>query len=106
MKKKIILLALCGVLLLIFTSSSYGGFDPKYKEREQADPWQHQISPEVEDDQDLEIALLAISPEFCLVFIFHCKIQNFRSPGELAKQSLDSSVEHDTLNKNDAKFRK
>lgn len=29
MKKKIILLSLCAVLLLIFTSSSYGGFDPR-----------------------------------------------------------------------------
>ncbi|NIM98942.1 MAG: hypothetical protein GTO24_12930 [candidate division Zixibacteria bacterium] len=36
MKKRIIFLALCSVLFLIFTSLGYGGYDPKYKVK--ADP--------------------------------------------------------------------
>jgi len=38
MRKKIIFLAFCAVLLLIFMSSSYGELDPKYVLL--GDPWQ------------------------------------------------------------------
>jgi len=37
MKKRLFFLGLCLVLLLIFTSLSYGGYDPKYKLK--AHPW-------------------------------------------------------------------
>jgi hypothetical protein len=37
MKKRIVFVGLCMVLLLIFMSSAYGGYDPKYKLK--AHPW-------------------------------------------------------------------
>jgi hypothetical protein len=39
MKKRIIILGLCLVLLLIFISSSNGGIDPNYNDRFKAHPW-------------------------------------------------------------------
>ena len=59
MKKKIILLVLCGVLLLIFTSSSYGGFDPRYKERMQAHPDQELLTP-ANGDRSHDVLLLMV----------------------------------------------
>ena len=59
MKKKIILLVLCAVLLMIFTSSSYGGFDPKCKTPMLARPDQELKSPPMEG-QSHDILILII----------------------------------------------
>ena len=68
MKKKIIFLAVCAVLLLILASSSYGELDPKYKLR--GHPWEEvdlcapKDSTEIISDkattQDNIISILAI----------------------------------------------
>ena len=59
MKKKTILLALCAVLLLIFTSSSYGGFDPKYLERLRERPDQELKGPPMEgQSHDIVIVIV------------------------------------------------
>jgi len=65
MKKRIIFIGLCFVLLLIFTSSSYGGEDPRYKLK--ADPWEEmnlcpaQDTTQVSCDQALCSNALRIS---------------------------------------------
>jgi hypothetical protein len=56
MKKRIIILGLCFLLLLIFTSSVYAGFDPKYKQR--AHPEQELKSPANEDQFDVFLLVL------------------------------------------------
>ena len=67
MKKKIILLVFCFVLLLIFTSSSYAGFDPNYMERELADPWERYTSPSSDGEPLVEVTLVRVTPHFILL---------------------------------------
>ena len=62
MKKKIVLLVLCAVLLLIFASSSYGGFDPNYMEREEADPWQRFTSPSSDGEPLVGVRFVRVTP--------------------------------------------
>ena len=59
--KKPICVVLCVVLLLIFTSSSYGGFDPKYS-RFRGHPEQELLSPPNGDQFD--DILLLITPNW------------------------------------------
>lgn len=55
MRKKIIFSVLCVVLLLIFTSLSYGwGPDPKY-DRLREHPWDHMLSPGVPGDTTIHV---------------------------------------------------
>jgi hypothetical protein len=82
MKKKTILLVLCAVLLLIFTSSSHGGFDPKYKERMQAHPDQELLTPA--NGNQLDYVLLLIAPSWSGFSLFTC-IKN-----DPAKHDLNS----------------
>ena len=67
MKKKIVLLVLCAVLLLIFASSSYGGFDPNYMEREEADPWQRFTSPSSDGEPLVGVRFVRVTPHLILV---------------------------------------
>jgi hypothetical protein len=67
MKRKIILLVLCAVLLLMFTSSSYGGFDPNYMEREQADPWERFTSPSSDGEPLVGVRFVGVTPHLILV---------------------------------------
>ena len=78
MKKKIILLVLCAVLLLIFTSLSYGGFDPNYMEREEADPWQRYTSPSSDGEPLVEVRLVRVTPHLILLV----RIQRIRADAD------------------------
>ena len=60
MRKKIILITFCLILFLIFTATSYGTIDPKYRQREH--PEQELISPPNGDQFD--DALLLITPNW------------------------------------------
>jgi hypothetical protein len=51
MKKRIIFIGLCFVLLLVFVSSSYGGEDPKYKLK--AHPWEEMNLCPPQDTTDI-----------------------------------------------------
>jgi len=92
MKKKIIFVAVCAVLLLILASSSYGELDPKYKTR--AHPWGHMESPSLPRNQDLDVLLVVISPYWVLLLNHpylsnhpnHHKIESIRLP------QFDSSI--------------
>ena len=96
MKKKIILITFCLILFLIFTALSYGEIDPKYRDR--GDPWQHLKSPKIDDNQNQNVILLAINPDFYLIFTFHSKVESFKNS--------DSFIKHNSLNKNETKPRK
>ena len=106
MKKKIILLVLCALLLLMFTSSSYGGFDPNYMEREEEHPWEHQMSPEADDNQTLNLVVVVIRSDLHLLLKFESKVENISDLGGSANQKLDYSREHNCLDKNEAKSKK
>ena len=69
MKKKIILLVLCAVLLLIFTSLSYGGFDPKYKDRILGHPWDDMLSPASNDAAAVDVLMLRIGLDITMTFV-------------------------------------
>ena len=60
MKKKIILVTFCLILFLIFTATSYGDIDPKYKLR--GHPDQELLSPPNGDQFD--DVLLLITPNW------------------------------------------
>ena len=90
MKKKSILLVLCAVLLLIFTSSSYAGFDPNYVEREEGDPWEHKSSPELDDNQEFNLILLVANPGSFLMFRFPSKVVGPASPQGLLDRKESS----------------
>ncbi|MGB2770130.1 MAG: hypothetical protein WBC88_10435, partial [Candidatus Zixiibacteriota bacterium] len=60
MKKKIICGLLCVVLLLIFTSLSYGGFDPRaFPMKEHPD--QELLSPRHGDQSDVVLLLIVLN---------------------------------------------
>jgi hypothetical protein len=99
MKKKIIFMAFCLILLLIFTASSYGGPDPKHKLRE--DPWEHMLSPKPDNNQNLELIVLVINPHFYLIFKSPSRAENFRNLTELTNQKSDDSIKHNSLNRNE-----
>jgi hypothetical protein len=58
MKKRIVFVGLCMLLLLIFTSLSYGEYDPKY--REKADPWDDLLLFPARDTVDAQILMLPL----------------------------------------------
>jgi hypothetical protein len=98
MKKKIIFMAFCLILLLIFTALSYGGADPK-KLRE--DPWQHMLSPKPDNNQNLELVILVINPHFYLIFKSPSRAENFRNLTELTNQKSDDSIKYNSLNRDE-----
>jgi hypothetical protein len=106
MKKKIIFLVLCAVLLLMFTSSSYGGFDPNYMEREEADPWEHQLSPTLDHSQDSNLVLLIANPGSFLIFRFPPKAESRRDLHQSPFEKSVSFVKRDSLSGNEAESRK
>lgn len=107
MKRKIICVVLCVVLLLIFTSSSFGALNPKYKYRMKADPWEHvEKAPKQNDDQSPDFILVVIGPDVCLVFKFQSNMENSRNLDELTNQRSNSPVKLDFLNKSERKFQK
>jgi hypothetical protein len=101
MRKKIIFLAVCAVLLLIFMSSSYGGPDPKYV-RLMADPWDRMLSPK-SDDNNLDVILLAFNPDYCFMFTFKSKVKDFK---ELTNQKSISTIKRYSSNKNGTSTKK
>ncbi len=68
MKRKIICVVLCVVLLLIFTSASFGAYAPKFKYRVKADPWQEADKSSSQDstiivyDEDSRDNLVSVLP--------------------------------------------
>jgi len=105
MKKKIIFLVLCVVLLLIFTSLSYAKPDPRY-DRLRGDPWEHVLSPRPDNDQNLELVILVINPHFYLIFKSPCRTENSRNLTELTNQKSDNSVKHNSLNRDETNSKK
>lgn len=63
MKKKIILLVFCVVLLLIFASLSFGDMDPRYKELVRGHPDQEPLLSAPNGDQFNDVLLL-ITPNW------------------------------------------
>lgn len=86
MKKKIIFVVLCAVLLLLFTSLSYGqdpgdpmdgfqvdgdqadGFQEYEEYRFREDPWDHLQSPPVGEDENFDVVTIVIDLGFCYIF--------------------------------------
>lgn len=106
MKKKVILLVLGVVLLLIFTSLSYGGFDPKYMEREEADPWDRQLCPQSDGDQNSDFLVLSVSWDLYLVFGVPSKLESLSNLHGSINQRLGTSHKRDSLDKNETEIRK
>ncbi len=105
--KKITCAVLCVALLLIFTSASYGALNPKYKYRVKADPWEHvEKAPKQNDDQSLDLILVVIGPDVCLVFKFQFNMENSRNLDELTNQRSNSPAKLDFLDKSERKFQK
>ena len=65
MKKKIIFVAFCLILFLIFTTLSYGGPDPK---RMKGHPWSDMLAPPANDSTIVKVLMLSISPNTILTF--------------------------------------
>jgi len=103
MKKKIIFLAFCLILFLIFTASGYGlVFDPRFH----GDPWEHMLSPKPDNDQKLNFVVLVINPHFYLIFKSQTKVENFNDLDKFPSQRSASSITQDSLNKNETRFQK
>ena len=101
MKKKIILLVFCFVLLLIFTSSSYAGFDPKYMEREQEDPWQRFTSPSSDGEPLVQVRVVRVTPYLILLV----RVQRIRAEADNDVKVLKSSKFPSTENSDGRKKR-
>lgn len=90
--KKIIFVAICPVLLLIFTALSYGGFDPRYT-RLLEHPEQELLSPQCPPQGDyFEDALLVVVPNwngfFLLIGIKAVSPKENPNPQRLITQEL------------------
>ncbi|MFQ6002799.1 MAG: hypothetical protein ACE5KJ_03550 [Candidatus Zixiibacteriota bacterium] len=103
MKKKIILMTFCLILFLIFTASSYGGPDPKYRFR--GDPWDRCLSPGVEENLNLDLVIVVVNPSFYFVYAFQSN-HIYQGSQESTKQKLDFSKNHVQLKKNERKSQK
>jgi len=74
MKKKTILAVLCVVLLLLFTSLSYGSDRPPSMpeinpgEPDLGDPWDHDKSSPGGEDENSDIVTIVIDLGFCYIF--------------------------------------
>lgn len=66
MRKKIIFLVFCAILLFIFTSLSYGGPDPKYRLREH--PWSDLCLSPSDNTTIVNVLMLSIGPNTILTF--------------------------------------
>ncbi len=78
MRKKITFMVVCVVLLLIFTSSGYGGGNGKYVLL--AHPWGHMESPSLPQNQDLDVHLFIISPNWVLLLNHPHNTKTVRKP--------------------------
>jgi len=104
--KKIILLAFCLILFLIFTALGYGwGPDPKY-DRIREHPWERMLSPKPDNDQNLNFVLLAINPNFYLMFKSQSRAEDFNSLDKVTDQKSSSSIKQSSLKKNETKSKK
>ena len=103
--KKIILVAFCLILFLIFTALSYADISPKYNKLREH-PWEHMLSPRTGDNQNLNFVLLAINPDFCLILTFQSKAENLNNLNELTSQKSDYSLKHNSSNKNETKSKR
>jgi len=66
MKKKIIFLAFCLILFLIFTTLSYGlSFDPRFH----GHPWDDLLAPPANDTTIVNVLTVSIGPNTILTFI-------------------------------------
>ena len=106
MKKKMVCVVLCLVLFLLFTLSSYGGFDPKYMEREEADPWDRQLCPQPDGDQNSDFLVLSVSWDLYLVFGVPSKLESLSNLHGSINQRLGTSHKRDSLDKNETEIRK
>jgi len=103
MKKKIILVAFCLILFLIFTALSYGlNFDPRFRE----DPWEHMLSPKPDNDQNLNFVVLVINPHFYLIFKSQTKAENVNDLDKVTDQKSASSIKQRSLNTHETKSKK
>jgi hypothetical protein len=98
MKKKIIFVAFCLILFLIFTALGYGGPDPK-KMKEH--PWGHMLSPKPDNDQNLNFVVLVINPHFYLMFKSPIKVENSNSLDKFPDLKSASPITQGSLNKNE-----
>ena len=103
MKKKIILIVVCAVFLLIFMSSSYGGIDPRYVILEH--PWEHLLSPTINNDQNLNLVLIVINYHFYLNLKSQSKVESFNDVSKSLDREFTSSIKQD-LNTRETKFKK
>jgi len=97
MKKKIILLAVCAVLLLFFASSSYGEVDPKYI-RLMEHPWEHMLSPKIDNDQGYNLVVFVIYSRFYLVFKSQHNFENSIHFDKRTDQKLSTSLKQSSFN--------
>ena len=101
--KKITFVVLCVVLLLIFTSLSYGwGPNPKY-DRLREHPWEHALSSKPDNNQTLNLVVLVINSHFYLIFKSQSKVENFNEVGNLTDQKSASSKKRGSLNIHETK---
>ncbi len=81
MKKRIIFMGLCLMLLLVFTSLSYGEYDPKYKVK--ADPWSDLLKSHSADTSGVDVLILWTGPGTALTFLLNCATSRNASSNEL-----------------------
>jgi len=105
MRKRIIFLVFCVVLLLIFTSLSYAKPDPKY-DRLRGDPWEHTLSSKPDNNQNVELVILVINPHFYLILKSPCRAENSMNLTELKNQKSDNSIKHNSLNRDETNSKK
>ncbi len=67
MRRKIICAVLCVVLLLIFTSASFGAYAPDWY-RFQADPWSDMVLSPGNDTPVVDVLMFSIGPNTILTF--------------------------------------
>ncbi|MHA1774624.1 MAG: hypothetical protein ACTSXO_10965 [Candidatus Heimdallarchaeota archaeon] len=97
MKKKIICVVLCVVLLLIFTSASFGAYDPDwYRFREH--PWSDMLLSPGNDTPAVNVLMLSIGPNITLTFILNRTISS--SNENLDQPNIDREKWTDNPSKN------
>ena len=71
MKKKMIIMGLCFLLLLIFTSTTYGGFDPRYSPIKEHPEQELISSRHGSQEEDVPLLIIQYSREFLVIVHYH-----------------------------------
>ncbi|MGB8657084.1 MAG: hypothetical protein WCE90_04785 [Candidatus Zixiibacteriota bacterium] len=105
MKKKTIILVICVLSLLLLTSWSYGGPDPRHA-RFLAHPWEHLLSPKAAYNQNIDLIVLVINPHFYLMLRSQTKLGDLSDLDKSPNEKSATSITRGSLNKNETGSKK